>query len=120
MPQMQHWSVCQICGRVTPRGTGKDWIDAPLRYRKPGDQGRGFHGEYDPHYRIVRCPLHWSEWALRNSIGRTNANRKRMAELKANPPVLPPPHIEPFPMHDIPLDAGEEWMRDLLLGRKMI
>jgi len=66
--QLQKWSVCQICGKVIPRGTGEDWIDSDsLQY---------------PDVRIVRCPQHWSERALRkSSMGRTRANYRKLYRL---------------------------------------
>lgn len=96
--QMQHWSCCQICGRTVARGH-PDWIDAPLR-----NDDRGL--------RVVRCPMHWSEWALRNSIGRTNANREKMRELKGRYlglPMTSNPMIEPFPVVDEPPSKGMNW-----------
>jgi nitrite reductase/ring-hydroxylating ferredoxin subunit len=61
-------SVCQVCGRVAMRDT-PDWLDSTWLK--------------DRNYRVVRCPKHWSEWALRNSeAGRTNANRYKLYELR--------------------------------------
>lgn len=69
MEQSQDWSVCQICGRVSRRHSDPDWLDAS--YRK------------DPTLRVVRCPKHWSEWALRNCVrGRTNYMRHKLYRLR--------------------------------------
>lgn len=100
--QLQHWSVCQICGRCAPRGTD-GWIDAPRRVRGP-HYGKVFRGKTEP-LRVVRCPEHWSEWALRISIGRTNANRLRMQEVRQWEKPTSHPAIDPFPLVDQPIDT---------------
>ena len=85
--QFKNFSVCQICGRWTKRGD-PEWIDAPRR------DGTG--------RRVVRCPLHWSEWALRWSIGRTTENRRKMRELAEKYKGLSDPEwYEPFPILDV-------------------
>lgn len=88
--QYQHWSVCQVCGRCVERGTDDDWLDSPWKK--------------DPAYRVVRCPKHWSEWALRNSeAGRTNENRLRLYRLQRRyghwSEQIP---FAPLPLRDLP------------------
>jgi hypothetical protein len=103
--QLEHFSVCQVCGRVAPRGTW-GWLDAPMRQRGP-HKGRRFEGSEDPrNLRVVRCPEHWSEWALRNSVGRTKEMRRMMKELKAQAPPPFPASVDPFPLLDEPLPGG--------------
>ena len=91
--QFQTWSVCQKCARVVLRGH-PDWIDAPMLTRT---------GELDPRgLRVVRCPLHWSEWALRISVGRTDENRQKMAELKKKYAYLQETtQNDPFPLSEV-------------------
>lgn len=58
--------VCQFCGRAaaTSSDTDRDWFV---------DEHRNFPGVF-----IIRCPLHISEWAMRNSkSGRIKKNREK-------------------------------------------
>lgn len=76
-------SVCQVCGHVAPRGTAH-WLDEPHR------ELRGI--------RVIRCPEHWSEWALRiTRTGRTKKQRQRMAEALKQPKSPFPPYLDPYP-----------------------
>jgi hypothetical protein len=84
MAQFKSWLTCQVCGRVTPRNVAEGWLDA--RHRDQWD------------IRVVRCPQHWSEWALRNTRdGRTKVMRERMREALAMPAPAIPVYLEPFP-----------------------
>lgn len=86
MQQLQNWSVCQICGSVAERGTD-EWLDSPHRSHVG--------------IRVVRCPRHWSEWALRNcEAGRTNENRNRLYMLKLKYKNAPPPFPTTVPVSD--------------------
>lgn len=85
MKQFRTWLVCQFCGRTTPADQSEHWLNQPHRER------------WD--IRVVRCPEHWSEWALRHTReGRTKDNRKRMAEALAQPVPLIPAYASPFPL----------------------
>ena len=87
MEQFKTWLVCQVCGRVTTPEDSDFWLNQPHRSR------------WD--IRVVRCPEHWSEWALRHTReGRTNDNRKRMQEALAQPAPTIPVHASPFPLRD--------------------
>lgn len=109
--QLEHFSVCQVCGRVSPRGS-VGWLDAPMRQRGP-HTGSRFSGGQDPrHLRVIRCPEHISEWALRHSIGRTKEARKLMAEGKTAAPPPFPPSVDPFPLLDEPL-PGDVRVKDV-------
>lgn len=87
MDQYKSWLVCQFCGRATPVADSEGWLNQPHR------------GRWD--VRVVRCPQHISEWALRNTReGRTNANRelaRRGREMEV-PPI--PVYLSPFPTRD--------------------
>lgn len=88
--QYQNWSVCQICGRIVKRGTDDDWLDEPWMY--------------DPDFRVVRCPKHWSQWALRNTtIGRRRDLQEKIHRLRREYADWPdiPPFIPPYPIEDI-------------------
>jgi NAD-dependent dihydropyrimidine dehydrogenase PreA subunit len=78
--------VCQVCGRACPRGSAgsEHWLDEPHRT--------------EFYLNVVRCPMHWSEWALRNTkAGRTKAMRERMAVALAQPVPAIPAWLDPFP-----------------------
>lgn len=84
MDQLVTQLVCQYCGRTTRRDQAKFWLDEPHRL--------------DPMVHVVRCPQHWSEWALRNTkAGRTNAMRERMREALQQPAPTFPAYLDPFP-----------------------
>lgn len=87
--QLQTWLVCQFCGRVTSVDDAEGWLNQPHRHQ---------HG-----IRVVRCPQHISEWALRHTKeGRSNANRdlaRKGAEMP-EPPI--PPYLGPFPLTEQP------------------
>lgn len=81
--QLKNVMVCQVCGRSSPLGE-KHWLDEPHRTIKG--------------VRVVRCPQHWSEWALRNCVaGRTNEMRKRARIAKQQPVPSTPVHLTPIP-----------------------
>lgn len=94
--QYEHWNVCQVCGRTEQRAMCVDWLDSPLKK--------------DPRYRVVRCPKHWSEWALRScEAGRTNENLHKCYALKwqhRDVPDDPGPQV--VPVHDCPEGTLEE------------
>lgn len=84
--QLRSVMVCQICGRSAPVGE-KHWLDAPHRTIKD--------------VRVVRCPQHWSEWALRNCVaGRTKVMRERARKAKEQPVPTTPVHLAPIPSLD--------------------
>lgn len=84
MAQFKTWLVCQFCGRVTTPEESEHWLNQPHRERLG--------------IRVVRCPEHWSEWALRHTReGRTKENRKMMAEALRQPVSTIPAHVGPFP-----------------------
>lgn len=84
MDQFQTWAVCQYCGAVTDRDNAPYWLIQPHRSDREID--------------IVRCPQHWSEWALRHTKeGRTKQNRQRMQEALQQPAPTIPAHLSPFP-----------------------
>jgi hypothetical protein len=83
--QFSTWLVCQFCGRTSPADDAEHWLNQPHRER------------WD--VRVVRCPEHWSEWALRHTReGRTKDNRARMKEALSQPPPPIPPSASPFPV----------------------
>ena len=85
--QFVTWLTCQFCGRLVLRRTARWWLDEPHRTM--------------PGVRVVRCPEHWSEWALRNTkAGRTKAMRLRMAKAKARPVPPIPAYLGPFPIKE--------------------
>lgn len=85
MKQFRSWLVCQVCGRVTTPEDSEHWLNQPHRER------------WD--VRVIRCPQHWSEWALRHTReGRSNANREAMREALAQPEPVIPPNVGPFPV----------------------
>lgn len=67
--QFQNFSTCQRCARTIVRGTDSDWLDDTWTL--------------DSSYRIVRCPIHWSAKALRQTVGgRTRYRMEKMERLK--------------------------------------
>lgn len=85
---------CQVCGRASRRQDAKQWLVSPHRSR--------------PGLEIVRCPQHWSEWALRNSkAGRTKVMRQRMAEALALPVPPIPAWLGPTPIGEPDEDTQE-------------
>lgn len=85
--QFQTWRVCMICGMATSRDDAEGWLVSP--HKK------------DMNVTIVRCPQHWSEWALRNcKAGRTRVMRDRMKEALAMPAPTIPPALQPFPTRE--------------------
>lgn len=85
--QFKAWLICQFCGRVSPAEDAEHWLNQAHRERID--------------VRVVRCPEHWSEWALRHTReGRSNNNRERMVDALAQPPANIPPHVQPFPWMD--------------------
>lgn len=85
MDQLVAQLVCQFCGRVTLKTNAAHWLDEPSRT--------------DIMVHIVRCPQHWSEWALRNTrVGRTKEMRARMAEALSQPAPSFPAWLDPFPV----------------------
>ena len=85
--QFRTWLVCQLCGRATSLDASEHWLNQPHRDR------------WD--VRVVRCPQHWSEWALRHTReGRTKENREAMAEALFQPVPVIPPHVSPFPIRE--------------------
>ena len=83
--QFKTWLVCQFCGRVTSAKDSEGWLNQPHRDRLD--------------VRVVRCPPHISEWALRHTReGRTKDNREllRKGHETAMPPI--PPYASPFPL----------------------
>lgn len=86
--QFKTWLVCQVCGRTVLKSAAAHWFSSQ-------------HRTY-PDVQVVRCPQHWSEWALRNSVaGRTNEMRRQMREALAQPAITFPINLEPFPTHDV-------------------
>lgn len=82
--QFRTWLVCQVCGRTTATDDAQHWLNQPHRTR------------WDVW--VVRCPEHWSEWALRHTEeGRTKANRAAMTKALQQPVPPIPPHVSPFP-----------------------
>jgi len=87
--QFTTWLTCQTCGRATLRQTAVGWLDSPRRT--------------DPDVAVVRCPQHWSEWALRVcQAGRTKAMRQAMAEALKMP-------VPPIPVALGPYPTQEKW-----------
>lgn len=80
--------VCQVCGRTCPRETASEfWLNEPHRF--------------DFWLNVVRCPRHWSEWALRHTkAGRTTEMRRRMAEALSQPEPAIPAWLDPFPINN--------------------
>lgn len=88
MPQMRTMLVCQVCGRTSPR-PASHWLDEP-------------HRSY-PGVHVVRCPQHWSEWALRHTkAGRTKVMRGLMQDALSQPEPAMPPWLDPFPTTERP------------------
>jgi hypothetical protein len=87
--QFQTWLVCQFCGRTTSVDEAEGWLNQPHRHE------RGL--------RIVRCPQHISEWALRHTEeGRTLANRELAEKGRMMPVPIIPPYASPFPLTEQP------------------
>ncbi len=86
--QMVHWCCCQVCGRVIAS------VDAEADGWLVGQDKR------QPDRRVIRCYEHWSEWAMRNSVGRTKENRRKMQEGREREPE--PVYLTPFPLEDKP------------------
>lgn len=85
--QFKTWLTCQICGRVVGIQDSDHWLNQPHRTKRK--------------INVVRCPEHWSEWALRNTKdGRTNANREAMKAAKLLPPAMLPPYASPYPTRE--------------------
>jgi hypothetical protein len=63
--QFRNWRTCQKCGRTVSHrvATKERWLVAPYKQ--------------NPEYDVVRCPLDITDWALRQSVGRTKAWRER-------------------------------------------
>jgi hypothetical protein len=69
MEQLRNWSVCQICARCIPRDSDPEWLDELL--------------DRDPAFRVVRCPIHWSNKAMRRTpTGRTKARVEHMYRMR--------------------------------------
>ena len=85
MSQLVTQIVCQVCGRTTQaKAADEHWLNEPHRFVSG--------------IRVVRCPQHWSEWALRNTkAGRTKEMRERARAAAAQPAPAFPPHLDPFP-----------------------
>ena len=99
--QFSTWRVCQFCGRVTAADDAQWWLVSQHRYK--------------PHLTIVRCPEHWSEWALRHCVdGRTKQMRQRAREAKSQPAPPIPPELSPFPMQE--RTVIQDW--EALINRK--
>ena len=82
--QFQTWRVCQLCGRSTSSDQTEHWLISPHKY--------------DRNVTVVRCPQHWSEWALRHCRdGRTRVMRDRMREALSLPAPPIPAFLSPFP-----------------------
>lgn len=85
--QRQTLRVCQFCGRVTTREQIEGWLVSPHKS--------------DLNITVVRCPQHWSEWALRHCRdGRTRVMRDRMKEALAMPVPAIPSSLSPFPIRE--------------------
>lgn len=85
--QFQTWLTCQVCGRVAPTDDARHWLNQPHRNYK-----------WDPTMRVVRCPQHWSEWALRHTVeGRTKTNRAAMRKALDQPVPSDNPYNSPYP-----------------------
>jgi hypothetical protein len=81
-PQRSGMIVCQICGRSSVFG-------AKYFLNQPHHDILGF--------RVQRCPQHWTNWALYNTReGRTNENRRMMAEAKLQPVPALHAYVEPW------------------------
>lgn len=85
--QFTTWRVCQVCGLAAASDAVQGWLVSPHR-KQAG-------------VIVVRCPQHWSEWALRNcQEGRTKVMREQMRQAaQMNPPVIPA-YLSPFPTTD--------------------
>lgn len=85
MAQFYTQLVCQFCGRTTHRDDAEHWLNEPHRF--------------NPELSVVRCPEHWSEWALRHTkAGRTTQMRERMRVALAQPKPPIPAWLDPFPL----------------------
>jgi hypothetical protein len=63
--QFRNWRTCQKCGRTVLDSTARKvgWLIAPYKQ--------------NPEFDVVRCPLDITDWALRQSVGRTKLWRER-------------------------------------------
>lgn len=88
MAQLVSQLVCQVCGRTVHASENTEhWLNEPHRS--------------DFWLNVVRCPRHWSEWALRNSkAGRTKDMRERMRVASLQPEPAIPAWLDPFPIRD--------------------
>lgn len=85
--QFTTWRVCQVCGLATPADHVEGWLVSPHRTRRE--------------ITVVRCPQHWSEWALRNCRdGRTKVMRQKAREAAQMPAPPIPAHLSPFPTQE--------------------
>lgn len=85
--QFQTVRVCQVCGRATPSDQASGWLVSPHRTNM--------------NVTVVRCPQHWSEWALRNcKAGRTKEMREQMERSLAMPVPPIPAALGPFPTRE--------------------
>ena len=82
--QFKTWCVCQFCGRATPSTAVVGWLVSPHR----------IHADVT----VVRCPQHWSEWAMRQCQGgRTKEMRQQAMEAALMPVPVIPASLSPFP-----------------------
>lgn len=87
MTQFVHWLTCQFCGRAAPKDQAVGWLNDPHRF--------------NTEVNVVRCPQHWSEWALRNTrTGRTKGQRAQAVKSRKMKVPTIPVAIEPFPITD--------------------
>lgn len=77
--------VCQRCGRTALAGTSSPhWLQE-------------LHRDLDGTM-VIRCPQHWSDWALRNTVcGRTKVMRMRMSDARQQPESQFPAWLDPYP-----------------------
>ena len=89
-PQRSDWILCQICGRSALPGS-KHWLNQP-------------HREIFA-FSVQRCPQHWTDWALRNTVeGRTDRNRAMMHDAREQKAPTIHPYLEPWSPTPLPDD----------------
>ena len=88
--QMDSTLVCQKCGRSTLVKYATHWLNEP-------------HKIYTG-YRVVRCPEHWTEWAMRNGID----NLRVVREAPTNRDLL---YVGTARGVFVSLNRGQNWQR---------
>ena len=99
-PQLRSWAVCQVCGYAVPMHEATPealWLVGDYHPVERSDRATPYSEGLG--LKVVRCPRHISDHALRISVGRTNEWRDIM---RRGRDWEPPPfwEMQPIPAMD--------------------